>query len=309
MGLGVGEKVLVIGGSGFIGSAIVEKAISLGFDVDSLGLSLPQFEKRKKNVTYLTADITNSSTLKILSDKDYKYIVNTGGYIDHKLFFNGGDDVLDAHFNGLVNIVNAIKIKNLSRFVNIGSSDEYGDVHAPQAEFERERPITPYSLGKVAASHFLQMLHKTENFPGVTLRLFLCYGPGQDSKRFLPYLISQCLSDDEIRISPGEQLRDYCYIDDIVDAVFNVFLNDASNGKIFNIASGKPISIRRVVEKMVNIIGSGKPKFGAVPYRVGESMELYANIDLARHKLSWVPKTDLQEGLEKTINYYRNLRL
>jgi nucleoside-diphosphate-sugar epimerase len=306
MGIGKDIKILVIGGSGFIGAAIVRRAISMGWEVDSLGLTLPDMEKRESLVNYLSANITKPEDLKILTTKKYQYIVNTGGYIDHSLFFDGGDQVLGAHFDGLLNIVKSIDRSKLIRFINIGSSDEYGDVIAPQSESARERPISPYSAAKVAAAHFLQMLHKTDGFPGVSLRLFLCYGPGQDRKRFLPYLILSCLANDEIRISPGEQLRDYCFIEDVVDAVFTVFANENAEGKIFNIASGKAVSIRQVVETMVDIIGSGKPNFGAVPYRKGESMELYADIKAASETLTWAPKTDLSDGLRETISFYKN---
>ena len=183
MGIGKDIKILVIGGSGFIGAAIVSRAISMGWEVDSLGLTLPDMEKRESSVNYLSANITKPEDLKILTTKKYQYIVNTGGYIDHSLFFDGGDQVLGAHFDGLLNIVKSIDRSKLIRFINIGSSDEYGDVIAPQSESVRERPISPYSAAKVAAAHFLQMLYKTDGFPGVSLRLFLCYGPGQDRKR------------------------------------------------------------------------------------------------------------------------------
>lgn len=306
MGVDKDIKILVIGGSGFIGGAIVRRAISLGWEVDSLGLSVPNKKKSESPVNYISADITKPEDLKILTTKSYHYIVNTGGYIDHSPFFDGGDQVVDAHFDGFLNILKSIDRSKLIRFINIGSSDEYGDAKAPQSESTRERPISPYSAAKVATAHFLQMLHKTDGFPGVSLRLFLCYGPGQDPKRFLPYLILSCLANDDIAISPGEQLRDYCFIEDVVDAVFLVLANDNADGKIFNIASGKAVSIKQVVETMVEIIGSGKPNFGAVPYRKGESMELYADINAANEILTWTPKTDLFDGLNETISFYKN---
>ena len=84
-----------------------------------------------------------------------------------------------------------------------------------------------------------------------------------------------------------------------------LYWNDVADGKVFNIASGKPVSIREVVERTVGIIGSGRPDFGAFPYREGESMELYADISYANEVLSWNPKTPLSVGLEKTISFYR----
>ena len=304
MGVEVADKILVIGGSGFIGGAIVRNAISLGWEVDSLGLSIPSEEKKIRDVNYLMADITNLESLKILATKQYQYVVNAGGYINHSIFSDGGSEVLDAHFGGVVNLVRSIRRAGLIRFVNIGSSDEYGAMPAPQSEAVRESPISPYSAGKASATQFLQMLYRTEKFPSVTLRLFLCYGPGQDKMRYLPHLLSRCLSNDEIEISPGEQLRDYCYIDDVVHAIFLSLTNDDASGRVFNIASGIPVSIRYVVERVVDLIGSGVPNFGAVPYRDGESMELYADIDLAEKILDWKPKIGLLEGLKRTIKHF-----
>jgi len=300
------NKILVIGGSGFIGGAVVRQAVSLGWEVDSLGLSIPDDANKITNVNYIAADITDPKILNLALSKKYHFVVNTGGYINHSIFSDGGEKFLDAHFNGVKNLVKSINKSNLIRFINIGSSDEYGDSKAPQSELVRESPISPYSAGKVAATHLLQMLHRTEKFPGVTLRLFLCYGPGQDRMRFLPHLISNCISNEEIRISPGEQLRDYCYIDDIIEAIFLVMSTDASDGKVFNIASGKPVSIKSVVEQVIEIIGSGKPNFGAVPYRDGESMKLYADVTKAKEVLSWEGKTSLSKGLQQTIRYYKD---
>ncbi|MDC1359604.1 NAD(P)-dependent oxidoreductase [Gammaproteobacteria bacterium] len=300
-------KLLVVGGSGFIGKAIVMHGVSMNMKVDSLGLSIPSEDQQVSDVNYLNADITDSKSLQVISKQKYHYVVNTGGYIDHANFMNGGDKIIGAHFNGVVNLVKSIDRSNLLGFINIGSSDEYSNTVAPHHEGIRENPISPYSAGKVASTHFLQMLHKTEQFPSTTLRLFLCYGPGQDVQRFLPYLISQCVTNEEIKVSPGEQLRDYCYIDDIVAAVFLAMSDKYANGKVYNIASGQPISIRSVVEKVVGIIGSGKPNFGAMPYRQGESMELYADITLVKNELGWEPTTQLDAGLEQTISYYRNL--
>jgi nucleoside-diphosphate-sugar epimerase len=304
MGIVTQPNLLVIGGSGFIGGAIVKHAIELGWQVDSLGMSIPNEDRKIQDVTYIAGDITDSETMKFLEIKKYDYIVNSGGYINHSVFSSGGDEVLEAHFGGVVNLVKSINRTNLKRFINIGSSDEYGNTPAPQSELNRERPISPYSAGKAAATQFLQMLYLTERFPAVTLRLFLCYGPGQDRMRFLPHLISRCIANEQIEISPGEQVRDYCFIDDIVEAVFLSMANDDVNGKVFNIASGNPISIKQVVEKVTHIIGSGNPKFGAVPYRDGESMELYADVNLAKKVLSWSAKTSLSDGLTKTIAHY-----
>ena len=114
----------------------------------------------------------------------------------HSKDFYGGKKVIDVHFGGVQNILQSVNLSALKRFVQIGSSDEYGNLSAPQTEDMRESPITPYSFGKVASTQLLQMLHRTEGLPIVILRLFLVYGPGQDYRRFIPQVIQGCLSAD-----------------------------------------------------------------------------------------------------------------
>ena len=189
--------------------------------------------------------------------------------------------------------------------MQIGTSDEYGDQEAPQNEKMSARPISSYSLGKAAATELLQTLFRTESFPCTVLRLFLVYGPGQDNKRFLSQIINGCLSNDTFPVSKGEQLRDFCYIDDIVDGILMSLDNDRVNGEIINIASGKPISIRDLVEYINEVIGQGEPEFDKIPYRKGENMKLYADIRKAREILDWSPKTSLKKGIELTLDHYR----
>lgn len=301
-------RILVVGGRGFIGRHIVDRAVQLGWDVTSLNFSHHQSGMETTNaVRYLTVDIANKISLeKVLGLADFEYVVNCGGYIDHSSFFKDGRKIIDTHFIGVLNLVESLNRNVLKSFVNIGSSDEYGSCPAPQTELWRESPISPYSLAKVAASHFLQMLFRTESFPATTLRLFLTYGPGQDRNRFLPQIISGCLNDSTFATSEGEQLRDFCYIGDTVDAVFSVFESSKARGEIFNIASGKPVSIRQVINNVKSQIGKGNPKYGEIAYRKGENMALYANIEKAEKILGWKPKVTLDEGLSQTIKWYRD---
>ena len=166
--------------------------------------------------------------------------MNLGGYINHTLFKGRRTTTIEEHFTAIQNFITVLSREKLRRFVQVGSSDEYGNAPAPQHEHLREAPISPYSLGKVATTHFMQMLHQTEAFPAVILRLFLTYGPGQNEERFLPQIIKGCLNDRSFPTSAGEQLRDFCYIEDVVYAIFLVLENDSVNGEIFNIASGQP---------------------------------------------------------------------
>ena len=148
------------------------------------------------------------------------------------------------------------------------------------------------------------MLYHNENFPAVTLRLFLTYGPGQDSGRFLPQIIRGCLDNATFPTSEGDQLRDFCYLDDTVRAILQALNVPKVDGEVFNIASGEPVSIREMIQKVCALTSAGNPQYGVVPYRPRENMALYANISKAKQMLQWEPAISLDKGLQKTSDCF-----
>ena len=298
-------RLLVIGGTGFVGHHLLHGAIQKKWNVTSLSLHSPKGERYVPGVEYLHCDLLNQSGLeKQLNDKEFDYVVNLSGYINHVLFREGGRQQVEEHFTSIQNLITVLSRDKLQRFIQIGSSDEYGNAPAPQHELLREAPISPYSLGKVATTHFLQMLHQTEAFPAVILRLFLTYGPGQNHQRFLPQIIMGCLNGRSFPTSAGQQLRDFCYVEDVVDSIFLVLENDLVDGEVMNIASGQPVSIRSMIETVRGLIGRGEPCFDEIPYRPGENMCLYADIKKAKKLLQWEATYNLEDGLKKTIAWY-----
>ena len=293
-------RLLVIGGTGFIGSHLLA-ATKDDWRVTSVSINHPSPQRFISSVRYLQLDLSDFNEVKNALDEHYDYVVNLGGYIDHTLFKDGGHELIYTHFIALKNLVSVIPLNSLKRFVHIGSSDEYGTLPAPQHEDLREQAISPYSLAKVASTHLLQMLHRTEGFPSVVLRLFLTYGPYQDENRFLPQIIKACLADDEFLSSEGNQYRDFCYIQDIVAAIILALKTKDIEGQVFNVASGHPVTIRSIIEVVQKYTGGGRPQYGGIAYRPGENMALYANIQKAERMLSWRPKVPFLVGLKQTI--------
>lgn len=300
------KRLLIVGGEGFIGKHLSERAIKAGYKVTVI--SRRGTKSTNHEYELLVCDICNKTELdNKLKDREFEYVINCSGYIKHTPFFQGGRELIEQHFNGLLNIVECVNSKVLRAFVQLGSSDEYGSNEAPQIEDQREGPISCYSTAKMSSSHFLQMLHKNENFPAIIFRLFLVYGPGQSLERFIPQTIDACLKDTALPVSEGIQLRDFCYIDDIVSGIIKSLDITDIQGQIINLASGIPVSIKDMIDKIQSITGGGKPIYGEVPYRAGENMALYANTDKAKNLLGWSPSISLEDGLSRTIDYYKNI--
>jgi len=298
-------RLLVVGGTGFIGRHVVDHAVHLGWQVTSLSLRSAA-SLSPQGVRVIAADITDREGLQLaLPDAAFEYVVNCSGYIDHTLFVSGGRRVFESHATGVLNLVQILDRRELQAFVNIGSSDEYGGNPAPQVETQREMSIGPYSASKTAITHFLQMLFRTENFPAATLRAFLVYGPGQDKRRFLPQVITGCLEGRRFPASRGEQLRDFCYIRDIVRGIFAALITPAARGEVINIASGSPVTIRAMIEAVQRLVGRGEPQFGEIAYRPGENLQLFADVSKAAALLGWSAQVPLETGLRETIQWVR----
>ncbi len=299
-------RLLVTGADGFIGRRVARLALERGLDVVTLARSEAPAREHAIDTERLVCDLRNRDALStLLRGRAFDHVFNAAGSIVHANYQEGGSAVFESHFDGTRNLVDCLDRDVLQSFVTLGSSDEYGDHEAPQHESMRERPISPYALAKTAATHLLQTLARTENFPAVILRLFLVYGPGQKRDRFLPFLIDGCLGGGSVPVSAGEQVRDFTYIDDVVECVFAAMSRDAARGELVNIGSGTGVRLREMMQLVHDKIGTGKLEFGAVPYRPGENMTLVADVARARRVLGWRAMTSLSDGLDRTIDWYR----
>ena len=148
-------------------------------------------------------------------------------------------------------------------------------------------------------------LFKKKNFPVTVLRPYLIYGPKQDVNRFLPSIIKGCLKNKKFPSSKGDQLRDFLYIDDAVEAIIKSLTNKNAKGQIINIGSGKPKLIKNVIEKVKKISKGGKPQYGMFKLRKFDIPKLYPSIEKIKYKINWHPKISFNKGLKKTINSYR----
>jgi nucleoside-diphosphate-sugar epimerase len=216
--------------------------------------------------------------------------------------------MIENNLVGTANLLQVLKDRQIDLMINIGSSEEYGDASVPQSEANRELPVSPYSFSKVASVYLCQMAAKAFNFPVVTARLFPVYGPGQNTGMFIPSAIIELLNRQEFRMSSGEQIREFNYVEDIVDALIRLsFCGDDIIGSVINVGNGIPYKIIEVIDTIRALTeGSACIQVGALPYRVGEVMESYCDNSLLKRLTGWEPQFSLEEGLRLTVQGYRN---
>lgn len=298
-------KVLILGGSGFIGSNLTDAFLKFNSMLTVVSAEASQIANTNQNLTQIKHNFENGPCDEI-KENNYDFVINCTGYIDHSDYFVNGPSIIQNQLFTLFNIIDSLQNKKFKKFIQIGSSDEYGNNTAPQIEDQRELPSTPYGFAKTASTHFIQMLARNIDFPGIVLRPFLVYGPGQKMNRFIPYAIDSCLKKNNFHITDGKQIKDFLYIDDFIEAVFcSIFSSNAINGRIFNVASGNPVSIREVVDIIQRICNGGNPIFGSKPIPKKENQNLYAELNYVKSSLNWEPKIRIEEGLLRVVNYIK----
>ena len=299
------KKILIIGGTGFIGYHFAKKCIAENLEVSSLSRSRPSKERRLDKVKYIYADITNKKRLYSKLSNNYNYIINFGGDVDHH-----GKNTFKSHHIGCKNLTEYFEKKNIEKFIQIGSSVEYGKLKSPHSESKLDLNISKmdsiYAKAKLKTSKYLLDLYKKKKFPVTLFRIYLAYGPGQEFNRIIPFTIKNCLKNKTFPCSNGKQYRDFIYITDVVNVLFKSLKNKYSNGKIFNICTGRPYNIKKLINLIKFKTNGGVPKFGLIKMRKDEIIKFFGNPNKTKKFFKWKPKIKLEDGLEKTIKYYAN---
>jgi nucleoside-diphosphate-sugar epimerase len=295
-------NLLVVGGTGFLGFHILKEAKKRNiFNCSSISKSKPSISRKIEGVKYIICDVTNGKKLrKVISKNSFDYVINLSGYVDH----SKSKIITKTHFFGSKNLIDIFKNKNLSSFIHIGTSLEYGNAKSPHNESLKCHPKTKYAKAKYKTNKYLQHCFDKYNFPFTTLRLYQVYGPNQLSNRLIPFIISQCLKDKKFPCTNGNQLRDFLYVDDFVNLIFRIFNSTKARGKIYNVGYGKPLKVKVVINYIVKMIKKGRPEFGKIKMRDDEVRVVFPDISKIKSELNWNIKNNYLEGLKKTINYY-----
>ena len=290
------KKILITGSSGFLGKNLIKTLSKFkDFIIDGLVVKKNFFNK-VKGVRYIVCDVSNLPKLKKKITEDYDIIINFAGNIDHQNKLS----TKKIHYFGLKNLVSILQNNKSILFIQIGSSLEYGNVRSPILESFKCKPISVYGKSKYQASNYLK---KNIN-NSIILRLFQVYGPLQKNNRLIPITINSCLKNKSFACSEGSQLRDFLYVEDFNELILKIINKKKIFKGIYNVGYGKPYKVKNIINLIQKKIKKGKPIFGKIKMRKDEVKILYPNIDKVKKIFKWKPKTNIFQGIEKTIKYY-----
>lgn len=307
------EHFFVTGATGFVGANLIRKLILQNNAVSILVRSKDLNWRLQDIVSKLdvhVADLTDPKLSEILWKIQPTVIFHLATYGAFSRE-DAVDKMIDVNIEGTLNLIRAAKRTNFKLFVNTGSSSEYGVKALPMCETDVLEPINDYGVSKAAVSLFCQKIAKTENLPIVTFRLFSPYGQFESKERFVPIVISHMLENKPLELSSPVYVRDFIFIQDVVDAYLCAIDKNIPFGTIMNIGSGKKHTLADVVDLVRGSTNSethvawnpGKSQFRQI-----EPTCWQGNIELSKKILNWEPKYSLDSGIGKTIQWMKENR-
>lgn len=307
------KKIFITGAGGFIGASLTRKLLKKGYEVHVLihTKKIPwRLNEILNQITVHNVDLTDFISLRHILLKTFPdYIIHLAAYGSYS-FQNEIDQIVSVNVLGTKNLLEASRDIPYKCFINTGSSSEYGFKDKPMKETDFCNPVSYYGATKLTATQICKIFANINKKPIVTLRLFSVYGPYEDPTRFIPTITKSLLVKDTIKLTPGNQRRDFIYIDDVVNAYLkSLYLGLKMQGEIFNIGTGKEYSNDEVVRKLFNVTkNSTRVKKNAFPKKLWDTNHWRANIYKTKKKLNWKPKYDLNAGLKKNYEWFeRNL--
>jgi nucleoside-diphosphate-sugar epimerase len=306
------RTVLITGASGFIGTHLVRKFLKGNYNIICFDLVfnvgfIAEFEGKLEIRTGNLMDTIFIKNLIQNSSPDYVYhLAGSKSRTNSLLEFKTSNEI---NYLGTLNLFEALlECQNLKLVTILGTIEEYGHTSSPFKENSQELPNSAYGLSKLSATKLAMIFYQQFNLPVVVLRPSIAYGPYQGDEMFIPALIKTLIKKQPFKMTEGNQLRDFLFIDDLTDALIKGISCTGLEGQIINIASGMSITIRDIAMQIAEITNSKENlKVGELPYRNFEIMNYTVDISKASTLLQWYPKTKLGDGLEKTISFYQKM--
>ena len=306
---------LVTGIAGFIGSAIADALLERGHAVRGIDdLSTGRAENiggMRSRIEFLQADINDSAAVaQACRGVDYVFHEAAIPSVPRSVADPATNN--RANIDGTLQVLIAARDARVKRLVYASSSSLYGDTPTlPKHEGMLPDPISPYAVAKLTGEHYMKCFYRVYGLETVSLRYFNVFGPRQDPTsqysgvlaKFIPGMLS---GQRPTIYGDGEQSRDFTFIRNVVEANLQTCAAPAArvSGKAFNVAMGQRITLNETYAILQKLTGyTGAPEYG--PERAGDIKHSLADISLARKRFGFDPKITFEQGLERTVAWYR----
>lgn len=310
-----GRKVLVTGAGGFIGSHLVERLVELGAEVralvhyNSLGSwGWLDHSPWRDQLQVMAGDITDRDRVAELV-KDREYVFHLAALIAIPYSYQAPESYVRTNVQGTLNLLQCARVAGVKRVIHTSTSEVYGT--ARQVPISEEHPLqgqSPYSASKIGADKMAEAFHLSFGVPVVTVRPFNTFGPRQSARAVIPTIITQCLKGETVRLGNLHPTRDLNYVADTVEGFLCAAAAPKAVGGTFNLGSGREISVGDLATLIGKLAGS-PVNIATDADRLrpaGSEVErLLADNTKAREALGWSSKVSLEEGLAKTIEWFR----
>jgi dolichol-phosphate mannosyltransferase len=298
------RRVLITGATGFVGINVARRMIARGHEVHCL--------VRASHRTWRLHGLGGAAAIHVAdlldrAELDALLGVVRPHWLLHLAAYGAYDSQSDlracvrTNVEGSVNLIDAAASHGVERFVNTGSSSEYGfKNHAPD-EDEALEPNSLYAVTKAAATAYARHAGRSGRLHATTLRLYSVYGPYEEPTRLIPALVVRGLEGTYPPLVSPETARDFVYVDDVVAAYEAALSADVPPGRTYNIGTGTQTTLRTVVGVGRSYFGiTAEPRWGAMAPRTWDTTAWVANIARARAELGWAPFTPFEEGFRRT---------
>jgi len=309
------KTYLITGGTGFIGSHLAEYILENNPNSKVILLSRGNGGTSKENLYYLLKKYKDRVRFAKVDIRDYDKVKEAIKGVDvvfHLAAQSNPDrsiinprETFEINITGTINVLEAcLESPSVEKIILQSTSEVYGEaVYTPIDENHPLNPTHPYSASKLAAERVAYSYYKTYGLPIIIARPFNTFGPRQKPPAVIPTFIERILENKPVVIyGDGRQARDYVYVKDVVRGLF-LLLERGKEGEIYNLASGRAVSLLEIAEKIASLLNKELSVIHAPP-RPAEPRLLIGSYEKAKRELGWEPKYTFEDGLKETISYY-----
>lgn len=303
------DRFLVTGATGFIGSNVVRALVKRGKHVSIF--------TREKKISWRLEDISDrlhvyrcdvaKSPLEKIVDAIAPTVIFHFAAFGVNPWETDLEQMIDTNIKGTQRLITAAKKHHFRLFINTGTSSEYGVKSHPMRETDNLEPVNDYGVTKAGATILVTKMALREKLPILTFRLFSPYGPYEHKKRLFPSVCLSAIEGKPIAVSTPKHVRDFVYIDDVVDAYIKATVRRCNPGEVMNIGMGREHSVGDVVKTIVKITKNRSHVLWNAVNDQGRQVEpprWQADIAKAEKLLGWKPRTSFVEGIVKTVKWF-----